>query len=170
MAWHSRLWCGWRSADHIVQAEAIIARGRAAVFVCSGAGRADTTWWQFFEMIIAHPSAAMGPRSVSSPRASSKSCCVRRRPHRAMRRAHPHGGSWGLTDGSVFHGPWSSPHAGPRHWRPLPAGVDQAQARSWTPARSLSGGKATIVSNPLVGVAVLSLDTGEYPHARGNWL
>jgi hypothetical protein len=76
---------------------------------------------------------------------------------------NPYGGSWG-DDGTILF----APDEGRRPSRvsenggiPQPILVKNNQG-AWRHPHILPGGKAAIVSNPMLGVAVLSLESGEY--------
>ena len=76
---------------------------------------------------------------------------------------NPYGGSWGPSGTILF-----STDEGRRPMQVREAGgpceyVPMKDARgAWTHPDILPGGKAAIVSNPLLGVGVLSLETGEF--------
>jgi serine/threonine protein kinase/Tol biopolymer transport system component len=76
---------------------------------------------------------------------------------------NPYGGSWG-TNGRILFSPdegrrpmWVSETGG----TPEQIVIKNNQG-SWRRPEILPGGKSAIVSNPMLGVAVLSLETGEY--------
>ena len=76
---------------------------------------------------------------------------------------NPYGGSWG-PDGTILF----APDEGRRPARVSENGgkperiLVKKNQGSWRYPHLLPGGKAAIVSNPLLGVGVLSLETGEF--------